>query len=391
MKMEQTMSVPKLRFSEFTESWETNELSEVFRIGAGGDIDKERLSKTKTDDFPYPVFANAETDKGFYGYASYYKEEGGCVTVSGRGNLGTPHARHERFVPIVRLLVLRPRAAGDVNFFESAISRIPFFIESTGVPQLTGPQIGGYSISSPFLPEQRKIANFLTAVDGRLAQLSQKKALLEAYKKGVMQQLFTQALRFQDDHGNEFPDWEETTFGTLGKFIGGGTPSKSEKKYWSGSIPWVSSSDLVQESITQIRINRFITSEAIAESATKLVPKGSVLIVSRVGVGKAVVAPSDLCTSQDFTSLIPSNANPYFVAYFLKFSLNKLLTFNQGTSIQGFTKEDISGLEMGLPCQAEQTKIANFLTALDRKIETVAAQITHTQTFKRGLLQQMFV
>ena len=75
--------------------------------------------------------------------------------------------------------------------------------------------IASVELRTPALPEQRKIADFLTAVDGRIQQLSQKKALLQDYKKGVMQQLFTQALRFKDDHGNDFPDWKEKTLGDV--------------------------------------------------------------------------------------------------------------------------------------------------------------------------------
>ncbi|MDB6024995.1 MAG: Type restriction modification specificity domain protein, partial [Verrucomicrobiales bacterium] len=80
---------------------------------------------------------------------------------------------------------------------------------------------GKFRLNIPDLPEQRKIADFLTAVDGRIQQLIQKKALLEEYKKGVMQQLFTQALRFKDDHGKEFPDWEEKTLGDVAEIVSG--------------------------------------------------------------------------------------------------------------------------------------------------------------------------
>lgn len=95
-------------------------------------------------------------------------------------------------------------------------------------PNLSLTDLRNLSFIVPTLLEQRKIAEFLTAVDGRIQQLSQKKALLEDYKKGVMQQLFTQAIRFKDDHGNDFPDWEEKTLGDLLTFKNGFNAEKSQ-------------------------------------------------------------------------------------------------------------------------------------------------------------------
>lgn len=86
---------------------------------------------------------------------------------------------------------------------------------SSTMPAINFTSLKTLKVPNPTLPEQRKIADFLTAVDGRIGQLIQKKALLEDYKKGVMQQLFTQAIRFKDDHGNDFPDWEEKKLGEV--------------------------------------------------------------------------------------------------------------------------------------------------------------------------------
>jgi type I restriction enzyme S subunit len=244
---------------------------------------------------------------------------------------------------------------------------------------------------APTLPEQRKIADFLTAVDGRIQQLIRKRGLLEDYKKGVMQQLFTQAIRFKDDSGNDFPDWEEKKLGELGKFTGGGTPETGDDSYWSGSIPWVSSSDISESSITRIKIHRFITQAAIDESATKLVPANSILFISRVGVGKLAICAEEVCTSQDFTNFTPLRDNLTYLGYYFTFNQNLLKRYAQGTSIKGITSQELKKIAVSQPSLPEQTKIANFLSAIDRKIESVSTQITETQTFKRGLLQQMFV
>ena len=178
--------------------------------------------------------------------------------------------------------------------------------------------VSNEKIKVPQIQEQQKIADFLTQIDNKIEQLSKKKQLLETYKKGVMQQLFSQVLRFKDDNdnGNAYPDWEVKKLGELGKFIGGGTPSKSILNYWQGNIPWISSSDISGNDIHHIKITRFINDLSVKESATKLIPKNSVLFISRVGVGKLAINKKDLCTSQDFTNFIPKNLNSYYLGYF---------------------------------------------------------------------------
>lgn len=264
-------------------------------------------------------------------------------------------------------------------------------IAGQALQRITLTKLNNFSYFFPTLPEQIKIANFLTAIDEKITQLTQKNDLLKQYKKGVMQQIFSQKLRFKDDDGREFPEWEEKKIGELGRFIGGGTPTTQNKDFWNGNIPWISSSDLTEESIFQIKASRFISEKAISQSATKLVPKNSVLIVSRVGVGKVAIAKEDICTSQDFTNLVLSSGNPVFFGYLIKTLTNRLLGFNQGTSIKGFVKSDLEVFEIFIPCFPEQTRIANFLTAIDDKIAQTQTQLEAVKQYKKGLLQQMFV
>jgi restriction endonuclease S subunit len=249
-----------------------------------------------------------------------------------------------------------------------------------------------WKINIPSLEEQEKIASFLGAVDRHLTQLRRKQKLLQTYKRGVMQKIFSQEIRFKGAIGSPFPDWQKKKLGELGTFLGGGTPSTSQKNYWTGGkILWISSSDLEEDSIYKISITRFINETAIKESATKRVPPNSILIISRVGVGKIAVSKQEVCTSQDFSNFTPNQGNVYFLAYLLISQKNKLLSISQGTSIKGFTNYDLSLLKIDFPCIEEQEKIVYFLTAIDRKIETLSRQIDQTEQFKKGLLQKLFV
>ena len=184
--------------------------------------------------------------------------------------------------------------------------------------------------------------------------------------------------------------WEKKTLETLGYFTGGGTPSKDNAAYWTGEIPWISSSDLNEDSISQINISRFITTQAVQESATKLVPAKSILLISRVGVGKLAVSTFPLCTSQDFTNFTPTHADPLFLAYLLKSQRETLLSFNQGTSIKGFTKDNIASLRLGFPSPPEQQKIASCLSSVDELIAAQARKLDSLKTHKKGLMQQLF-
>lgn len=193
-------------------------------------------------------------------------------------------------------------------------------------------------------------------------------------------------LRFPEFRGA----WEKKALETLGYFTGGGTPSKENTAYWAGDIPWVSSSDLDEDSISQISVTRFITKQAVSESATKLVPAKSILLISRVGVGKLAVSMFPLCTSQDFTNFTPNNADPFFLAYLLKSQKDTLLSFNQGTSIKGFTKDNVAKLLLGVPSPAEQKKIAECLTSLDELIAAQARKVDALEKHKKGLMQDLF-
>ncbi|MFW2077630.1 restriction endonuclease subunit S [Acinetobacter sp. ULE_I010] len=185
-------------------------------------------------------------------------------------------------------------------------------------------------------------------------------------------------------------DWINTKVKDLGEFSSGGTPSKDIHDYWNGNIPWISSSDLNEESIFDIRINRFISEDAIKNSATKKIPKNSILLVSRVGVGKVALTNQELCTSQDFTALTPKKDYALFIAYLMKNITPRLLDLNQGTSIKGFVREDLISLPISLPSKAEQTKIASFLSAVDEKISQLTQKHELLSQYKQGMMQKLF-
>ena len=170
--------------------WETVSLAEIFTISAGGDIDRQNSSPTYSTSYPYPVYANALTNNGLYGYANYFKVEGDSITVSGRGEVGHAIARHCKYVPIVRLLSLVPKYEDDVDFFAHIINATSIYIESTGVPQLTSPQLGAVKVLRPPIWEQKRISSLLLKIDVKIENEERLTFYLEKIRSSMLQQLF---------------------------------------------------------------------------------------------------------------------------------------------------------------------------------------------------------
>jgi type I restriction enzyme, S subunit len=256
----------------------------------------------------------------------------------------------------------------------------------TSYPAINSKDLAEIKLGVPVLGEQTKIADFLTAVDGRIGQLIQKKALLEDYKKGVMQQLFTQAIRFKDDHGKDFPDWEEKKLGEVSNCFSGGTPSSGKRDYYGDSIPFIRSAEIAAPETAL-----FLTEKGYNESAAKMVEEGD-LLVALYGANSGEVGIARISGAINQAILcVRSKQSVRFLFFWLEYSKVSIVkTYLQGG--QGnLSGKIVQSLKIELPSLSEQTKIADFLSAIDRKIESVSTQITETQTFKRGLLQQMFV
>ena len=172
------------------ERWENVSLAEIFTISAGGDIDRQNSSSSCSASYPYPVYANALTNNGLYGYANYFKVKGDSITVSGRGEVGHAIARHCKYVPIVRLLSLVPKYGDDVDFFAYMINATSIYIESTGAPQLTSPQLGAVRVLRPPIREQKRLSSLLLKMDAKLENEERLTFYLEKIRAFMLQQLF---------------------------------------------------------------------------------------------------------------------------------------------------------------------------------------------------------
>ena len=180
-------SMPEIRFAGFTDAWEQRKLGEICsEMLAGGDVDKAKL----VEQGKYPVLANALTNDGVVGfYESEYRVKAPAVTITGRGDVGHAKARKVDFTPVVRLLAIRTEH--DVDFIENAINTLKIVIESTGVPQLTVPQLEKYELFLPPTIEEEKVIGLCLSNLDHLITLHQRELeRLQNIKKACLEKMF---------------------------------------------------------------------------------------------------------------------------------------------------------------------------------------------------------
>ncbi|MBB3994881.1 type I restriction enzyme S subunit [Sulfitobacter undariae] len=187
------VGMKQTELGEIPEDWEVFNFGDHFIIFAGGDVPKHSVSQIRSEKHPHPIFANAIQHEGIYGYTAEKRSEGDAVTITARGFLGHAEYRIAPFFPIVRLLVLEPCGGLDAKFSTYAINEgVEFTIESTGVPQLTAPQVKKYSLFGPKdKNEQVAIAETLADFDVLITALASKLSKTKALKQGMMQELLT--------------------------------------------------------------------------------------------------------------------------------------------------------------------------------------------------------
>lgn len=277
---------------------------------------------------------------------------------------------------------------------QSFVDRVIEKCTGSNYPAINSTDLANISVVFPKNNEQIKIANFLSSVDEKLNLLKEKKELLEDYKKGIMQKIFNQEVRFKDDNGNDFEDWEIKTLGEVAKFRRGSFPQPYGLPKWyddENGMPFIQVYDVADNMLLK-NVTKNKISKVGAEQSV-FVKKGTLVITIQGSIGR--IAKTQYDAYVDRTLLIFQSYNlPIDVDYFkyvvfLLFEIEK--TKAPGGTIKTITKEVLTDFEVAIPSLKEQTKIANFLSSIDEKIELVSNQIQDTIEYKKGLLQQMFV
>ncbi|SDX38309.1 restriction endonuclease subunit S [Nitrosomonas oligotropha] len=401
------MKVPKLRFKEFSDDWQTSELDKIATTSSGGTPNRAKpeywgggsIPWITTSLIDFNVINNSDefiTEEGLKNSsAKLFPKDTLLMAMYGQG-------KTRGKVAILGLEASTNQACAAITFHQNTIS-VQFVFQNLagrydeirdlsnvgGQENLSAGLIKQIQITFPGLPEQTKIANFLTAIDEKITQLTQKCDLLAQYKKGVMQQIFSQKLRFKDDDGREFPEWEVQEIGNY-------LVKHEEKSTKNNQFPVLTSSrkglffqknyfngyDVASKDNTGYNVvprnyftYRHMSDDLIfAFNRNNIVDKGIVSTLYPVFTTRNI--------DDNFLELILNYGNE-----FKEFAIQQ----KQGGSRTYMYFSKLEKLELNLPCEEEQTKIANFLTAIDDKIIQAQAQLDAVKLYKKGLLQQMFV
>lgn len=414
----ETQNVPKLRFQDFSGDWELSRTGDSFdsrreRGEASLPIYSVTLDRglVKRDELERQIAADAADESNLKAH------EGDLVYNMMRMWQGAVGRAPENCMVSPAYVVLAPRIETESRFFDywfkSHRALHLLWAYSHG---LTNDRLRLYPGDFARIPqrcpryhEQRKIAVFLGAVDKKIAQLERKKALLEDYKTGCMQQLFSQAIRFKDDQGRDFPDWEEKRLGDVLEWVKTNSLSRDQLSYDDGAIQNIHYGDIH----TKFRAN-FRQGQEVVPFIAPSEGTSPVLLAEYCELGDIVIADAsedyaDIGKAIEITELteIPLVAGLHthlarpngeelaigFTGYMLRSPKlrRQIMRIAQGISVLGISKKNLEKLMLERPHPDEQRKIADFLSALDAKIALVVQELTLAQRFKKGLLQQMFV
>ncbi|MDD4404054.1 MAG: restriction endonuclease subunit S [Parabacteroides sp.] len=406
--MEKNKNVPKLRFPEFTGEWEEKKLGEItekiiYGMNAAAtsyDGQNKYLRITDIDESSRSFTPKPLTSPDGLIEDKYRLSEGDLVFARTGASVGKSYLYNKSdgnlyfagFLIRFTILNENPYFIYAQTLKESFNKWVQLMSMRSGQPGINAEEYKTLPIFLPSFPEQTKIASFLTAVDEKLTQLKKKKTLLEQYKKGIMQKLFSQELRFKDNNNQDFPDWQEKTLGEISDVRDG---THESPQYYDYGFPFITSKNLLKDGnidfdnvsyINEHDFNRF--------NFRSKVDVNDILFAMIGTIGNPVLVSKDGFAIKN-VALIKEKGNllNIFLIHYMKGpSINQqFFEQNTGGTQKFLSLSVIKNLIVAVPSLPEQQKIATFLSSIDEKISHSSAQIEKMETWKKGLLQQMFV
>ena len=411
------MATPKLRFKEFDGGWSNKKIGEIAVVTSGGTPSRNipkywngHIPWVTTSLVDFNIINNAEefiTQDGVdNSSAKLFPKNTILMAMYGQGItrgkvaiLGIDATTNQACAAI------KLRDGIDIHFvFQNLMNRyeeIRDLSNEGGQKNLSAGIIKDISISYPSKPEQTKIASFLSAVDEKISQLTQKHALLSQYKQGMMQKLFSQQIRFKADDGSEFGEWINYKIFNLAKDKTLNNGVFNDQNKVGKGYKLINVLDMyIQRDIDESRLslldldkkefeNNKVNYGDIFFTRSSLVKEGIAFSNVYLGVSDDITYDGHLIKLSPDLNMV----EPKFLNYCLKIAYvrKQLIQGGKTATMTTIGQKEVGNTIVKVPCLEEQTKIANFLSSIDQKIEVVAQQIEQARTWKKGLLQQMFV
>ncbi len=402
--MEVKKLIPELRFKGFDSEWQTKRLGEIAKITTGSTpstLVEEYYNGNKLFVSPADIQGNrfVYTTKTTLTEIGFSKgrliRKGSVLFVCIGSTIGKIAIASEDCLTNQQINALDSNKGFENNFIYELLEKngvkIKLLAGVQAVPQINKTDFSNFKYSIPSLPEQQKIASFLSAVDEKIQQLTRKKELLEQYKKGVMRQLFSGKLRFKNENGVEYPEWQRKRLGDLTYKVG--KKNKENIKYPIYSINNQEGFRPQSEQFEGLDSNE----RGYDISLYKIVNKETFAYnPARINVGsigysydldKVIVSSLYVCfkTKDELE-------DTFLLTYLDSFIFKKdILRFEEGGVRQYLFYENFCHIKMPIPSIKEQKRISTFIKSIENKMTKINAQINQTQTFKKGLLQKMFV
>ena len=398
-------NVPKLRFKEFSGEWEEKTLGDVsnkvlYGIGSSAtayDGTNKYLRITDIDESSRTFMPNPLTSPDGEIEDRYKLIKGDIVFARTGASTGKSYLYNEKdgnliyagFLIKFHINKANPCFVYANTFTEHYNKWVQVMSVRSGQQGINAEEYKRLPLLLPSKQEQEKIASFLTSVDTKIQQLTKKAKRLGQYKKGVMQKIFNGEIRFKADDGSEFADWEEIPLRKVLK----------ERKLMATKAKRYEHVSLTTEGVVAKSV-RYERNFLVVNDATKQykVTRLNDICYNPANLKFGVIARnkySDAIFSPIYVTFEVVNADIKFIEYFVTRwdFINKVRKYEEGTVYerQAVKPEYFLKFSIAFPCLKEQTKIANFLSSIDTKINLVQKQLNSTKEFKKALLQQMFV
>ena len=387
-------SIPKIRFNNFEVFWVEKRIADIVKISAGGDVDKVKLKESGK----YPVIANALTNKGIVGFYDDYKVKAPAVTVTGRGDVGYAVARHENFTPVVRLLTLQSDSI-DVDYLENQINSMKILNESTGVPQLTAPQLGNYKVYHPEIEEQSAIGSLFRTLDDLLPSYKDNLANYQFLKATMLSKMLPKAgqtvpeIRLEGFEG----EWENIRLGDCAIIKGRlGWKSLKQEEYTEVGPSMIAGKHIKNGVIDWGEVDH-IPQWRYDESPDIMLEEGDIIFSKDGSLGNPALV-SNLKGEATINSTmmlvrLDKEVSSQFFYHILTSSVFQKLIYLKvsGSSIPHLFQADMQDFNFYAPSIEEQQAIGAYFSNLDNLISSHQEKISQLETLKKKLLQDMFI